>query len=120
MPANTSTCSSILWTSLSCARLVRLSVCSEYDFDELGFCLSHVLEICAFNDRAKEFRDLGCEVRLALFAFSATLAHTEVIGVSIDSHFSHLAWSKQPRTEGGLGPLSIPLVADLTKEISQR
>ena len=50
-----------------------------------------------------EFRDIGCEV----------------VGVSTDSHFSHLAWINTPRKEGGLGGLSYPLAADFNKEISR-
>ena len=41
-----------------------------------------------------------------------------MIGASVDSEFSHLAWIKTPRAEGGLGKLKYPLVADLTKKIS--
>jgi len=75
---------------------------STFFFYPLDFTFVCPTEICAFSDRAKEFRDLGCEI----------------IGVSIDSHFSHLAWSKQPRSEGGLGKVNFPLVSDLTKDIS--
>ena len=39
--------------------------------------------------------------------------------VSVDSKFSHLAWSKMPRNKGGLGGCSYPLVADITKAISK-
>ncbi len=59
-------------------------------------------EIIAFSERASEFRKLGCEV----------------VGVSVDSKFSHLAWVNQPRADGGLGKMNIPLVADITKQIS--
>ena len=44
-------------------------------------------EIIAFSDRVDEFRKLD----------------TEVIAASVDSHFTHLAWLKTPRKEGGLG-----------------
>ncbi len=43
---------------------------------------------------------------------------TEVIGVSVDSHFTHLAWKNTPRNQGGIGPIQYPLVADLDKKIS--
>jgi peroxiredoxin (alkyl hydroperoxide reductase subunit C) len=43
----------------------------------------------------------------------------EVIGVSIDSQFSHLAWKNTPVDKGGIGNIQYPLVADLTKEISR-
>ena len=52
-----------------------------------------------FSDRVEEFRKIGAEV----------------IGASVDSHFTHLAWIKTPRKEGGLGKMNIPLVSDLTK-----
>ncbi len=43
----------------------------------------------------------------------------QIIGVSTDSKFSHLAWVNTPRTEGGLGDIAYPLVADFTKKISE-
>ena len=52
-----------------------------------------------FSDRVEEFRKIGAEV----------------IGASVDSEFTHLAWIKTPRKEGGLGKMNIPLVADMTK-----
>jgi alkyl hydroperoxide reductase subunit AhpC len=42
-----------------------------------------------------------------------------VLGVSVDSQFSHLAWINTPRAQGGLGGLKYPLVSDLTKKISE-
>lgn len=60
-------------------------------------------EIIAFNDRLQEFRDL----------------QTEVVAVSVDSHFSHLAWCNTPRKQGGLGDMKMPIIADLTKRISE-
>lgn len=59
-------------------------------------------EIIAFSDRIKEFEALN----------------TAVVGVSVDSHFSHLAWINTPRKTGGLGDLQYPLLADITKQIS--
>jgi len=59
-------------------------------------------EIVAFSDRAKEFRDLGCEV----------------VAVSVDSKYSHLAWISTARKDGGLGAMNIPVVSDLNKHIS--
>ncbi len=53
----------------------------------------------AFSDRAAEFRALGAEL----------------LGCSVDSQFSHLAWIEAPRAKGGLGGLSYPLLSDLTK-----
>ena len=46
--------------------------------------------------------------------------NTEVIGVSVDSHFTHLAWKNTPRNQGGIGPIQYPLVADLDKKISEK
>ena len=43
----------------------------------------------------------------------------EVIGVSVDSHFTHLAWKETPRARGGIGPINYPLVADLSKNIAR-
>ncbi len=45
--------------------------------------------------------------------------NTEVIGVSSDSHFSHLAWKNTEVKKGGIGQVKFPLVADLTKSIAR-
>ena len=42
-----------------------------------------------------------------------------VVGVSIDSHWTHRAWRETPLTDGGIGPVPFPLAADLTREISR-
>ena len=42
-----------------------------------------------------------------------------MLGVSVDSAFSHLAWVNQPRKQGGLGGLAYPLISDITKSISK-
>ena len=60
-----------------------------------------------------------------IIAFDKALAkfkakNTEVIGVSVDSHFTHLAWKNTPRNQGGIGPIQYPLVADLDKKISEK
>ena len=44
----------------------------------------------------------------------------QVIGVSVDSHFTHLAWKNTPRNQGGIGPIQYPLVADLNKKIAEK
>ena len=59
-----------------------------------------------------------------IIAFDAALEkfqrkNTQVIGVSVDSHFTHLAWKNTPRKEGGIGSIRYPLVADLTKSIAE-
>ncbi len=71
-------------------------------FYPLDFTFVCPTEIIAFSDRIEEFQKRSCEV----------------LGVSVDSQFSHLAWIKMARTEGGLGGLKYPLVSDLTKKIS--
>ncbi len=43
--------------------------------------------------------------------------NVEVIGVSIDSHFTHLAWKNTPVDKGGIGQVRYPLVADIKHEI---
>jgi peroxiredoxin (alkyl hydroperoxide reductase subunit C) len=45
--------------------------------------------------------------------------NAEVLALSVDSHFSHLAWRKTTRENGGLGKIDIPLIADITKSISK-
>ncbi|KAL1139719.1 hypothetical protein AAG570_006697 [Ranatra chinensis] len=72
-------------------------------FYPLDFTFVCPTEILAFNDRIEEFRQLN----------------TEVVGCSVDSHFTHLAWMNTPRRDGGLGPLRIPLLSDLTHKISK-
>jgi alkyl hydroperoxide reductase subunit AhpC len=71
-------------------------------FYPLDFTFVCPTEIVAFSDRIGEFHKRGAEV----------------LGVSVDSHYSHLAWVRTPRAEGGLGGLEYPLVSDLTKKIS--
>ncbi len=71
-------------------------------FYPLDFTFVCPTEITSFSDRYEEFAKLG----------------TEVLGVSVDSQFSHLAWIQTDRKSGGVGDLKYPLVADLKKEIS--
>ncbi len=59
-----------------------------------------------------------------IIAFDKALAqfkekNTEVIGVSVDSHFTHLAWKNTAVEKGGIGNVQYPLVADITKNISR-
>jgi peroxiredoxin (alkyl hydroperoxide reductase subunit C) len=46
-------------------------------------------------------------------------ANTEVIGVSVDSKFTHHAWANTPREEGGIKGVNFPLVSDLSKTIAR-
>lgn len=71
-------------------------------FYPLDFTFVCPTEIIAFSDNIKKFKEINAEV----------------VGVSIDSHFSHLAWINTPRKEGGLGQLKYPLLSDLSKQIA--
>jgi alkyl hydroperoxide reductase subunit AhpC len=72
-------------------------------FYPLDFTFVCPTEIIAFSDRVEEFKKRNCEV----------------IAASTDSHFSHLAWINTPRSEGGLGRMNIPLLADKTGQITR-
>jgi peroxiredoxin (alkyl hydroperoxide reductase subunit C) len=72
-------------------------------FYPLDFTFVCPSEIIAFSHRIKEFKDRGINV----------------IGVSVDSQFSHFAWRETPENQGGIGRIDYPLVADLTKQISK-
>jgi peroxiredoxin 2/4 len=45
--------------------------------------------------------------------------NAKVIGISIDSQFTHLAWKNTPTDKGGLGNVQFPLIADLNKDIAR-
>lgn len=72
-------------------------------FYPLDFTFVCPSEIIAFSNRAKAFAE----------------KNTQIIGVSVDSKFSHLAWRKTPLDQGGIGSINFPLVSDITKEISR-
>lgn len=72
-------------------------------FYPLDFTFVCPTEIIAFSDRITEFKAIN----------------TEVVACSVDSPFTHLAWMKTPRNQGGLGPIRIPLLSDLTHQISK-
>lgn len=71
-------------------------------FYPLDFTFVCPTEIIAFSDRIREF-----EAR-----------NVQVVGVSIDSKYSHLAWTETPRAEGGIGAIAYPLVADVKRTIT--
>ena len=71
-------------------------------FYPLDFTFVCPTEIIAFSEKMDEFKK----------------RNTEVLGVSIDSHFSHLAWRNTDRKQGGLGNIQYPLVADVNKKIT--
>ena len=72
-------------------------------FYPLDFTFVCPTEIIAFDKRLEEFTARGINV----------------IGVSIDSQFSHFAWKNTPVNQGGIGQVRFPLVADLSKQISR-
>lgn len=57
-------------------------------------------EIIAFSDRYEEFLDLDCEI----------------VGVSVDSVYTHRAWMDTPRDRNGIGPIRYPMAGDVTRE----
>jgi peroxiredoxin (alkyl hydroperoxide reductase subunit C) len=71
-------------------------------FYPLDFTFVCPTEIIAFSDRIDEFEKLGAKV----------------VGASVDSHFTHLAWKNTPRNQGGLGDVKFPLLSDLNREAS--
>lgn len=71
-------------------------------FYPLDFTFVCPTEILQFSDNADKFREAGCEV----------------LACSVDSEFSHMEWCKKARDEGGLGEMKIPIIADVTKQIS--
>ncbi len=72
-------------------------------FYPLDFTFVCPTEITAFSDRVEDFKKLGCEV----------------LGASIDSQFSHLAWINTPKNQGGLGDIKFPLLADVNKDAAR-
>ena len=72
-------------------------------FYPLDFTFVCPTEIITFNKKLDEFKKRG----------------VNVIGVSIDSQFSHLAWKNTEINNGGIGQVQYPLVADLDKSISK-
>ncbi len=71
-------------------------------FYPLDFTFVCPSEIIAFSHRIDEFKSRGINV----------------IGVSVDSQYTHFAWRETPVEKGGIGRIDYPLVADLTKQIS--
>ncbi|MEX0792569.1 MAG: peroxiredoxin [Pirellulaceae bacterium] len=71
-------------------------------FYPLDFTFVCPTEIIAFSEAVESFKQLN----------------VQVLGCSVDSHFSHLAWRNSPRSVGGIGEIQYPLIADLNKQIS--
>lgn len=78
----------------------KIGVLFFYPLDFTFVCPS---EIIAFDNHLKSFKERGAEV----------------IGVSVDSKFTHLAWKNTEVNKGGIGQIQYPLVADLTKSIAR-
>ncbi len=78
----------------------RYVVLFFYPLDFTFVCPS---EILAFNKRIEDFKKRNCEV----------------IGVSVDSKFTHLAWKNTSVDNGGIGNIQYPLVQDLNKAIAK-
>ena len=76
----------------------KYAVVFFYPLDFTFVCPS---ELIAFDHRLNEFKSRG----------------VEVIGVSIDSQFSHHAWRNTPVEKGGIGPVGYPLIADVKHDI---
>ncbi|XP_066144630.1 peroxiredoxin-2-like [Euwallacea fornicatus] len=72
-------------------------------FYPLDFTFVCPTELIALDDRIEDFKKLN----------------TEVIGCSIDSHFTHLGWMNTERSKGGLGQLRYPLLSDINKNIAK-
>ena len=72
-------------------------------FWPLDFTFVCPSEIIAHNNRMDKFRELG----------------VEVVGVSIDSQFTHYAWRSTPVEQGGIGPVEFAMVADVKHEITR-
>jgi peroxiredoxin (alkyl hydroperoxide reductase subunit C) len=72
-------------------------------FYPLDFTFVCPTEIIAFSNAAKEFAALD----------------VQLLGCSVDSEYTHLAWENTPRNKGGLGGIDYPLISDLDKSIAR-
>src|SRR5579864_8120176 len=72
-------------------------------FYPLDFTFVCPTEIIDFSNKADEFKTLNAEL----------------IGCSVDSEYTHLAWINTPRKEGGLGQIAYPLLSDLNKTVAR-
>ncbi len=72
-------------------------------FYPLDFTFVCPSEILAFNRQIAAFKEKNCEV----------------VGISVDSKFTHLAWKNTPIENGGIGNIQFPLVQDLDREIAK-
>ena len=72
-------------------------------FYPLDFTFVCPTELVAFSDKNEEFTKLNAKLA----------------AVSVDSHYTHLAWVNTPRNKGGIADLKYPLIADLNKSIAR-
>jgi alkyl hydroperoxide reductase subunit AhpC len=72
-------------------------------FYPLDFTFVCPTEIIAFSDAKAKFYEIGAKVA----------------AVSVDSHYTHLAWVNTARKDGGLGPVTFPMISDLNKDIAR-
>ena len=72
-------------------------------FWPLDFTFVCPSELLAFNSRFEEFKK----------------RNVEIVGVSIDSHFTHNAWRNTPVNDGGIGPVKYTMVADMSHAITK-
>ena len=83
--------------------LKQTNIRTQNAADPLDFTFVCPTEITNFSDANEQFKAINCDV----------------VGVSIDSVFSHLAWVNTSRNKGGLGKMNIPLVGDISKEMTK-
>jgi len=73
-------------------------------FYPLDFTFVWPSELIAFDKRISEFQK----------------RNVQVLGCSVDSHFSHLRWKEMPVNKGGIGNIQYPLISDLDKSIARK
>jgi peroxiredoxin (alkyl hydroperoxide reductase subunit C) len=78
----------------------KIGILFFYPLDFTFVCPS---EIIAYANRIKDFKERGAEL----------------IGVSVDSKYTHHAWKNTEVKKGGIGDIQYPLVSDLTKQIAR-
>ena len=71
-------------------------------FYPLDFTFVCPSEILAFNRQVADFKAKDCEL----------------LGISVDSIYTHLAWKNTPVDQGGIGAVQFPLISDISKSIS--
>lgn len=86
--------------TFSVARRNKYTVLFFWPLDFTFVCPS---EIIAFNNRLQEFKK----------------RNVEIIGLSVDSHYTHLAWRNTPVDKGGIGPVGFTMVSDLSHNVAK-